>query len=100
MTIITHVVLRDVSTEQYDAVRAECGWLASRTDGGIAHLAGGRATTTTTLTCGRARRRSDDSAKSAWVSAMTRVGVTAEPEVTFHPADEVFLPAATTLTAT
>ncbi len=32
--------------------------------------------------------------------AMAKVGITAEPEVTFHAAHEVFLPAETTLTAT
>ena len=31
---------------------------------------------------------------------MAKVGVTTQPEVTLHPAHEVFLPAATTLTAT
>lgn len=38
MTVIAHVILRDVTPRQYDAVRAEVGWLEQAPDGGIAHL--------------------------------------------------------------
>jgi len=41
MAVIAHVILRGVSPEQYDAVRAEVGWLESTPDGGLAHPAWG-----------------------------------------------------------
>jgi hypothetical protein len=38
MAIIAHVVLKGVTKEQYDAVRAEVNWLGERPAGGLAHL--------------------------------------------------------------
>ena len=38
MTVIAHVILRGVTPDQYDAVRAKTGWLEQVPDGGIAHL--------------------------------------------------------------
>ncbi len=38
MAVVAHVVLRGVSKEQYDAVRAEVGWLERTPAGGLAHL--------------------------------------------------------------
>lgn len=38
MAVIAHVVLEGVTVGQYDAVRAECGWLDEHPEGGIAHL--------------------------------------------------------------
>ncbi len=37
MAVIAHVILRDVSPEQYDLVRAEVGWLERPPDGGYSH---------------------------------------------------------------
>jgi hypothetical protein len=39
MAVIAHVVLEGVTKEQYDAVRAECGWLDDQPVGGLGHLA-------------------------------------------------------------
>jgi len=38
MAVIAHVVLEGVTRDQYDAVRAACGWAGQETAGGIAHL--------------------------------------------------------------
>ena len=38
MTVIAHVILRGVTSQQYDAVRAKADWLEQAPDGGIAHL--------------------------------------------------------------
>ncbi len=66
MAVIAHVILRGVSREQYDAVRAETGWLERLPDGGLAHLAYWVAMTTTTSTPGTVRKLFRPSAKTAW----------------------------------
>ena len=90
MTVIAEVLLRGVSKEEYDALRAECRWAEEAPEGGIAHL---------TWWDGQDCRNVD-----AWVSedaftrfgeqrlgpAMARAGVAVEPEVTLHPAHEVY----------
>ena len=38
MPVIALVLLRGVSTEQYDAVRAETGWLEQTPEGGLGHM--------------------------------------------------------------
>ena len=38
MAVIAHVILRGVTPQHYDAVRAKAGWLEQTPDGGIAHL--------------------------------------------------------------
>jgi hypothetical protein len=38
MTVIPHIVLRGVSSEEYDRVRAETGWIERPPDGGISHV--------------------------------------------------------------
>lgn len=38
MAVVVYVILRGVSPEQYDAIRAEVGWLENPPDGGYAHL--------------------------------------------------------------
>jgi hypothetical protein len=74
MTVIAHVVLRDVSQEQYDAVRAECGWLEDVPVGGLAHLTWWEETTITTSMRGRARRPSGGLARTAWDRPWPRSG--------------------------
>ncbi len=39
MAVVAHVILRGVSPEQYNQVRAEVGWLERPPDGGISHVA-------------------------------------------------------------
>ena len=36
MPVIARVIIRNVSREQYDAVRAVCNWLAEAPAGGLA----------------------------------------------------------------
>ena len=97
MAVVAHVVLRGVTPEQYDQVRAEVGWLDATPDGGLSHVAwweGG-----------------DNHNLDAWASeddfvafgtnrlgpAMAKLGIDIVPEVTFFPAHEVFLPQALTV---
>jgi hypothetical protein len=39
MAVVVHVLLRGLSPEQYDKVRAETGWLERAPDGGYLHVA-------------------------------------------------------------
>ena len=99
MAVIAHVVLRGVGPDTYDKVRAECGWLDEPPIGGYAHLTWWE--------------RGDNHNCDAWESeaafqafgetrlgpAMAQAGVNVEPKVTFHPAHEVYLPQALTITS-
>jgi hypothetical protein len=99
MPFITHVVIRGLDAETYDKVRAETGHLDSAPEGGFAHLTwfeGGD--------CFNVDVWESEAAFAAFGEqrlgpALAKHGVTAEPEITFHPAHEVFLPVATTITA-
>jgi hypothetical protein len=100
MPVITHVILRGVDPDTYDKVRAEVGWLDVPPDGGMAHLAWweGEDNHNTDVWA-------DEAAFAAFGEqrlgpALAKLGVATEPEVTFHPAHEVFLPQARTITAT
>ena len=100
MPVITHVVLPGVTRDQYDAVRAACGWLKDTPDGGRAHLTWWEGDV-----CHNTDVWEDEAAFAAFGNdrlgpAMAQAGVNVEPQVTFHPAHEVFLPEAVTFTAT
>jgi hypothetical protein len=100
MPFITEVVLRGVDPHTYDKVRAEVGWLDSPPEGGHAHL--------TWFEGGDNHNIDVWESEAAFVAfgeqrlgpALAKLGVTSEPEVTFHPAHEVFLPAARTIQVT
>ena len=100
MTVIAHVVLRGVSQEQYDAVRAACGWLEQTPIGGLAHLSWWEGDDNHNMDAWESEEAFGRFGEDRLGPAMAKVGVTTQPEVTFHPAHEVFLPAAATLTAT
>jgi hypothetical protein len=100
MTVIAHVGLRGVSKEQYGAVRAECGWLEDVPVGGLAHLTWWEGDDNHNMDAWESEEAFGRFGEDRLGPARAEVGVTAQPEVTFYPAHEVFLPAATTLTAT
>jgi hypothetical protein len=100
MAVIAHVVLRGVTPEQYDRVRAEADWLGRVPDGGLAHL-----TWFEGDVCHNVDAWESDAAFGAFGEtrlgpAMQRAGVDAQPEVTFHSAHEVYLPRQLTVVAT
>jgi hypothetical protein len=100
MAVIAHVVLRGVSPEQYDAVRKECGWLETPPVGGIAHLSWWEGDDNHNIDAWESEEAFGNFGEQRLGPAMAKVGVTAQPEVTFHPAHEVFAPEAVTLKAT
>jgi hypothetical protein len=100
MPFITHVVLKGVTPEEYDKVRAECGWLERAPDGGLAHLAWFEAGNNYNVDVWESEAAFAAFGEQRLGPALAKVGIAAEPEVTFRPAHEVFLPSAQTLLAT
>jgi hypothetical protein len=99
MAVAVHVVVRGVSPEQYDQVREEVGWLDEPPAGGISHL-----TWWEGADCHNVDSWDSEEAFNNFVSGrlgpgMAKVGVQSQPEVTFHPAHEVFTPRSVTITA-
>jgi hypothetical protein len=98
MAIVAHVLLRGVSPAQYDAVRAEVGWLERHPAGGLLHVTWWVGDDCHNLDAWESEAAFDAFGKERLGPAMTKLGIAAAPEVTFHPAHEVFTPAAVTLT--
>ena len=98
MAVIAHVILPGVTPEQYDAVRAECGWLERTAVGGIAHLSWWEGPDNHNIDAWESAEDFGRFGEERLAPAMAKVGVAVEPKVTFHPAHEVFLPLAVTLT--
>jgi hypothetical protein len=98
MAVVAHVVLRGVSPDQYDAVRAECGWLERAPEGGLSHV-----TWWESDDCHNVDAWENEDAFNAFGTdrlgpATAKVGIDVAPEVTFHPAHEVYTPKSVKLT--
>jgi hypothetical protein len=100
MPVIAHVVLPGVSRDQYDAVRKECGWLDDTPTGGLGHLTWWEGDTCHNCDAWESEEAFGAFGEDRLGPAMAKAGVNVEPQVTFHPAHEVFLPKAITLTET
>jgi hypothetical protein len=100
MPFITHVILRGVDPDTYDKVRAEVGWLDVAPDGGHAHLAWFEGGDNYNVDVWESEAAFAAFGEQRLGPALAKLGVTSQPEVTFHPAHEVFLPKAKTFTAT
>ena len=100
MTVIAHVVLSDVSPEQYDAVRDACGWLTEHPVGGLAHLTWWEGSDCHNVDAWESEQAFTAFGEGRLGPAMAKAGVNSEPKVTFHAAHEVFLPEARTLVGT
>ena len=90
MAVIAEVTLRGITTEQYDAVRERTGWLDRQPDGGMAHL-----TWWEGEDCHNADAWESEAAFGAFGEqrlgpALAALGIDVPPEVTFHPAHEVY----------
>lgn len=94
MAVIAHVLLRGVTKEQYDKVRAEVGWLDDNPVGGMAHLAWWEGEDNHNVDAWESEAAFQAFGEQRLGPALAAVGVQAVPEVTFHPAHEVFAPAA------
>jgi hypothetical protein len=99
MAVVAHVILRGVTREQYDAVRAEVGWLETLPEGGLAHLAWWEGDDNHNIDAWETEAAFQAFGESRLGPAMGKLGINVAPEVTFHPAHEVFTPQVLRLTA-
>ena len=91
-------MLENVTREQYDAVRAACGWLERQPDGGLAHLSWWEGDDNHNLDAWENEEAFARFGETRFGPAMAQVGVAVEPKVSFHVAHEVYLPQAATVT--
>ena len=100
MAVIAELVLPGLTREDYDRVRAAADWLSQPPTGGIAHV-----TWWEGEDCHNVDSWQDEAAMGAFIEqrlgpAMAELGVQVQPQVTVHPAHEVFAPEAVCITAT
>ena len=98
MAIIAHVLLRDVSPEEYDRVRVETGWLERAPDGGYLHVTWWEGNDCHNIDAWESEAKFNAFGAERLGPAMAKLGITAQPEVTFHPAHEVYTTQQITLT--
>ena len=98
MPVVAHVVLRGVSGEQYDRVRAEVGWLEHPPDGGYSHVTWWEGNDCHNIDAWEGEPAFNAFATNRLGPAMAKLGIAVEPEATFHPAHEVYTPRSVKLT--
>jgi hypothetical protein len=98
MAIVAHVVLAGLSQEDYDRVREEAGWLKEPPAGGISHLTWWEGGDCHNMDSWDSEEAFNQFGQERLGPAMAKAGVQAELRVTFHPAHEVYLPQAVTIT--
>ena len=98
MPVIAHVVLRGVSPEEYDHVRAEVGWLERPPDGGYSHVTWWEGNDCHNIDAWESEAAFGAFAENRLGPAMAKLGIAVEPELTFHPAHEVYTPRSVKLT--
>src|SRR4051794_30937996 len=99
MAVIAEITLRGVSQAQYDAVRAQAGWLDEAPEGGMGHLRWGEGEDCRNIDAWESEAASTAFGEQRLGPALAAVGIELQPEVTFHPAHEVYLPERRTWTA-
>jgi ketosteroid isomerase-like protein/predicted ester cyclase len=100
MAVIAEVTLRGITTEQYDAVRERTGWLERTPEGGLAHLTWWEGADCHNLDGWDSEAAFQAFGEQRLAPAMAAVGIDVVPEVTFHPAHEIFTPRAGVVAAT
>ncbi len=98
MAVIVHVILPGVSKEEYDRVRAVVGWLEQPPVGGISHVAWWEGEVCHNIDVWESEAAYQAFGETRLGPAMGQSGIAVQPQVTFHPAHEVFLPKAVTIT--
>ena len=98
MAVVVHVVLRGVSPEQYDRVRAETGWLERPPEGGYSHVTWWEGNDCHNIDAWESEAAFNAFGRDRLGPAMAKLGIDGAPEVTFHRAHEVYTPRAVTLT--
>ena len=99
MAVVAHVVLAGVSKEDYDRVREAVGWLQEAPVGGISHVTWWEGGDCHNIDAWDSEEAFSDFGQQRLGPGMARAGVDAQPQVTFHPAHEVYAPRAVTITS-
>jgi hypothetical protein len=99
MPVVAHVIMPGITREQYDQVREAVGWLDAAPAGGISHLTWWEGGDCHNIDAWESEEAFNAFGENRLGPGMAKAGVKVEPQVTFHPAHEVFLPRAITLTA-
>lgn len=92
MAVVAHVILRGVSPEQYDRVRAEVNWLERPPDGGYSHVTWWEGGDCHNIDAWENEDAFNAFGKDRLGPAMAKLGIERTPEVAFHPAHEVYTP--------
>jgi len=100
MAVIAEVTLRGITREQYDALRKGTGWLERPPDGGLAHLTWWEGEDCHSLDGWESEAAFDAFGEQRLGPAMAALGLADLPEVSFHPAHEIFTPRAGVVAAT
>jgi hypothetical protein len=98
VAVIAHVILRGVPPEKYNQVRAETGWLERPPDGGHTHVTWWEGADCHNIDAWDSEDAFNRFGQDRLGPAMAKLGVEQQPEVTFHPAHEIFAARAITLT--
>jgi len=98
MAVIVHGVMRGVSSDQFDALREDCGWLERPPTGAFGHLVWWEGEDNHVLAAWQDETSFNTFGEERLGPSMGKVGVNVQPEVTFYPAHEIFLPSAMTRT--
>lgn len=98
MAVVAHVVLPGVTKEQYDQVREAVDWLGEPPVGGISHLTWWEGGDCHNVDAWESEQAFNQFGEERLGPGMAKAGVQAQPQVTFHPAHEVFAPQAMTIT--
>ena len=98
MAVVVHVVIPGLSPDEYDAIRDEAGWLDAPPTGGLSHVTWWEGSD-----CHNLDTWEDEATFAAFGQdrlrpAIAKVGLDVEVIPEFHPAHEVFLPKALTIT--
>jgi hypothetical protein len=99
MAVVARVILRGVTQEQYDQVRAAVGWLDDPPVGGISHLTWWEGEDCYNVDAWESEEAFTSFGEMRLGPGMAQAGVNVQPEVTFEPAYEVFTPKTVTITS-
>jgi hypothetical protein len=99
MAVVAHVVIPGVTMQDYDRVREAVGWLEEPPAGGLSHLTWWEGGDCHNLDAWESEAAFTEFGQLRLGPGMAKVGIQSEPQVTFHPAHEVFAPQAVTITA-
>ncbi len=96
MAIIVHIVYPGMTADQYDSVRAETGWLEEAPTGGLSHVTWWEGDNCHIIDAWESEEAVNAFVENRLGPSMAAVGVDIQPELTFHPAHEVYTPVAVT----